>query len=571
MKFKGYAIALIWLSVSLATGCGGGGNINALSQSYKPVSGAQVVFSQVDEPQVQAGSGSLKLKINWPSRSQQSGKYIPAASDHIAVIITGSGLNNPRTTIIPYGQSTTTITSLPAGDKSAELQAVDSSDNILAHRKVNFTIVSGQTTQTTGIHMGVTIEDSGLTPQTITVPAGTLLYWYNNGTQAYAFSAAPAPFDGGTIEPDTYASFSFSDVGTFVYSAGAFAGTVEVTGAPRIDSLSPLNGLIGSSVTLQGAGFGIEQGDSSVEFSPNLQAAITSWSKTRIICTVPAGAATGPVRVNTALGTSNLNHSFTVNCRITGLNPAHGRINSAVTLSGDHFGATQGTSSVKFYNLAEAAITFWSESQIVCSVPASATTGDVTVRVAGIDSNTGQIFTVTPQITAYSPEIAAAGEKVTLLGNHFGATQGTSALSVAGVDAGTANTWSDSQIVFTVPEGALTGTIVVTVSGYPSNDDYTITLVPVPHITGISPAEGANVGDTVTLTGTGFGAYQGQASQILFNGYMVYTIPAWSDTQIVCTVPEGATTGEVTVTNDYQRTSPGFIYEILGSWEGDID
>src|SRR5262249_26514473 len=76
--------------------------------------------------------------------------------------------------------------------------------------------------------------------------------------------------------------------------------------------------------------------------------------------------------------------------------------------AGTNFGATQGTSSVKF-NGTTAAVTAWSATSIVATVPSAATTGNVVVRVSNLDSN-GSAFTVlpTPTITNLSPAAGAA-------------------------------------------------------------------------------------------------------------------------------------------------------------------
>jgi hypothetical protein len=65
-------------------------------------------------------------------------------------------------------------------------------------------------------------------------------------------------------------------------------------------------------------------------------------------------------------------------------------------------------------------------------------------------------------------------------------------------------------------------------------------------VTDVSPNLGA-VADSVTITGTGFGAAQG-ASTVAFNGTAVVTYTSWSDTSIVVVVPVGTTSGLVVVT-----------------------
>jgi hypothetical protein len=67
-----------------------------------------------------------------------------------------------------------------------------------------------------------------------------------------------------------------------------------------------------------------------------------------------------------------------------------------------------------------------------------------------------------------------------------------------------------------------------------------------PNITQINPASGP-VGTEVTIDGTNFGTSQG-TSVVKFNGSSATTYNSWSDTQVKCLVPTGATTGPVTVT-----------------------
>jgi len=78
---------------------------------------------------------------------------------------------------------------------------------------------------------------------------------------------------------------------------------------------------------------------------------------------------------------------------ITSLTPSSGQVGAQVRVIGTVFGNTQGTSSVHFNGKAATA-TSWSATQIVCAVPAGATTGPVTVTTAGGTSN-GATFTVT--------------------------------------------------------------------------------------------------------------------------------------------------------------------------------
>ena len=79
---------------------------------------------------------------------------------------------------------------------------------------------------------------------------------------------------------------------------------------------------------------------------------------------------------------------------IATLSPGSGPVGTEVTIDGTNFGVTQGTSVVKFNGTSATTYNFWSDTQIKCLVPASATTGPVTVTTAAGTSN-GMTFTVT--------------------------------------------------------------------------------------------------------------------------------------------------------------------------------
>src|SRR3984893_15148134 len=105
--------------------------------------------------------------------------------------------------------------------------------------------------------------------------------------------------------------------------------------------------------------------------------------------------------------------------------------------------------------------------------------------------------------------------------------------------------WSGTSIVTSVPTGAVTGNVVVTVGGQASNgSSFTVTTA-APSITNLSPSSGV-VGTAVVISGTNFGTTQG-TSTVTFAG--VQAAPtSWNGTSIVAPVPAGAVTGNVVVT-----------------------
>jgi IPT/TIG domain len=93
----------------------------------------------------------------------------------------------------------------------------------------------------------------------------------------------------------------------------------------------------------------------------------------------------------------------------------------------------------------------------------------VAFRAAG--SGTG----TSPNITSLSPIAGAAGAAVSISGTNFGSSQGTSTITFNGTPA-VATAWNSGSITATVPSGATTGNVAVTVNGVASNGvNFTVT------------------------------------------------------------------------------------------------
>jgi hypothetical protein len=78
-----------------------------------------------------------------------------------------------------------------------------------------------------------------------------------------------------------------------------------------------------------------------------------------------------------------------------------------------------------------------------------------------------------PTIKSLSPSSGQVGTQVTVRGNNFGVSQGTSTVTFNGVLA-SISSWGDSQIVATVPAGSATGSLVVTVAGQSASKKFTV-------------------------------------------------------------------------------------------------
>jgi hypothetical protein len=320
---------------------------------------------------------------------------------------------------------------------------------------------------------------------------------------------------------------------------GVTSNGVAFTVLPNI-SLSPLQGPVGTTVTISGTSFGATQGTSTVTFN-GTAVTPTSWSNTSIVASVPAAMPAGNIKVVVTVGGVPNTGSFVVTPAIISLSPNSGPTGTSLTITGTSFGATRGTSTVDFDSIV-ATPTSWSDSSITVPVPVNVGIGNVNVVVSvGDRPSNAAIFTVTFGITGIAPNSGPVGTSVTITGTNLGSTQGTSTVKFNGV-AATPTSWSTTQIVVPVPAAATSGPVVVTIGGV-SSPGITFTVTPV--ITSVSPTSGA-VGASVTIAGSGFGTTQG-TSTVTFNGSAA-TPTSWSSTSIVVPIPAAATSGPLVVT-----------------------
>jgi Glycosyl hydrolases family 31/Domain of unknown function (DUF5110)/IPT/TIG domain/NPCBM-associated, NEW3 domain of alpha-galactosidase/Carbohydrate binding module (family 6) len=192
---------------------------------------------------------------------------------------------------------------------------------------------------------------------------------------------------------------------------------------------------------------------------------------------------------------------------ITSASPASPDPGTPVTLTGENFGSSQGSSYLTLaqggtswgapYDGATLTITSWSDTSITFDLPPDSgpyplVPGPATVTVT-VDGETsaaqaisvGGTVTPAPVLSAVTPSTTTAGSSVTLTGQNFGSSQGSSYLTLAqgGTSWGapydgatlTITSWSDTSITFDLPpdSGSFplqpgTATITVTVGGQAS-------------------------------------------------------------------------------------------------------
>ena len=226
--------------------------------------------------------------------------------------------------------------------------------------------------------------------------------------------------------------------------------------------------------------------------------------------------------------------SYAANPTITAFSPTSGIVGTNVTIVGNDF---KDATSVTF-NGAPTGFTVNNTTSISAVVPEKATTGKISVTTPSGSVTSTASFTVLPVISKFTPTSGVVGDVVTVTGTAF-----TGATTVKfGYVTAEFTVSSYKTILATVPAGAPTGKILVTTPSGSASSAANFKVLP--DIVSFAPVSG-KVGTTVTITGTSFTGttavkFNGVASSFTVNGAE----------SITATVPLGATTGKITVTND---------------------
>lgn len=294
--------------------------------------------------------------------------------------------------------------------------------------------------------------------------------------------------------------------------AGALTGAITITTptgtatsaaaftiltSPAITSFNPASGAIGTTVIISGANF---TGITGVRFN-GVPAGFAIDSLNQITTTVPAGATTGRISVNTASVTNTSTANFTVTALpvIGAFNPALGAAGTPVVITGANLA---GTTAVAF-NGVPAAFTADSDAQITAVVPAGATTGPITVTQPAGSVASVASFTVVevPFIAGFTPASGPAGASVAINGNNLTGTTNVTFNGVAAAFIVNAAT----QITATVPVGATTGLIAVRKPGAAATSAASFEIIDGPDNDAFAAAEVIS-GDSGTVGGSNIGA-----------------------------------------------------------------
>lgn len=272
------------------------------------------------------------------------------------------------------------------------------------------------------------------------------------------------------------------------------------TQPPTITSFSPMNGPIGTKVTIVGTYFA-ETGltDNTVTIGGAL-ATVVSATATELQVTVPDTAVTGRITVQTVAGKSTSKVDFTVSkVPLTPTNLTAIAVSSTqINLS---WGASNEASGYNIYRTTTPGVTVTAANKLAAS-PVAATLHSDT----GLTTGTAYYYVVTavnangeskpsaevsatptspppapPTITGFSPTNGIVGSTVTITGTNYSTIATNNTVAFNGV-AALVNAATTTTLTATVPVGATTGFITVTTAAGTAKSATAFTVLTPPDV-----------------------------------------------------------------------------------------
>jgi len=517
--------------------------------------------------------GSVAATVNVTATSQLFATVPAGAVTGPISVSTSIGTNTTSSNFVVSGSAVITGFT-PAIGPTGSVVVIEGGDFTSASA-VKFNGVNASFSATAASQIHATVPTTATTgPISVTTPNGTVTTSSNFVVSGLApIVTGFSPIGGKAGDPVVLTGLNFTTATNVAFNgtnaafavtsdtqisaivpASATTGPIRVinpggtnaTGSnfiigPFITGFSPASAQVGSEVVVDGLNF---LDVTNVAFTSAAggftnASAVSIVADTQLRATVPVGATNGPIRVISPTGTNVTSSNLTVFVLapvITDFTPTNGLPGSTVTLNGANF---LGATNVSFGGVT-ASFNVTADSQIAATVPATATTGPISVSTPGGSVTSSAPFYLPPRLTTVSPTTGVVGTAVTLMGTNF---TGVTSVTFAGANSTTVSapitSLGATQLVVLVPTNAIAGLVTVTTPGgvIASTGNFTVT----PRVDGFTPLLGP-VGTTVTVSGRSFT----NATAVRFNGVSA-GFSSVTDTQLVAVVPAGASTGPLTV------------------------
>lgn len=319
---------------------------------------------------------------------------------------------------------------------------------------------------------------------------------------------------------------------TTTYGTSNTVDSFTVIGAGAyVDAFFPAVGNAGDEISIHGANF---TGVTGVQFAGKPGVNLFVQSDSVIKVSAPSGVATGPLTVLSPKGNFTTPTNFFVPPAVTGFSPPSGRAGTNLVVRGANL---LGATGVSIGGVAAVSVIATNNTNLHAVVPVGVRTGSVRVTTPAGSALTSSNFTVPPVLTGFSPAFGAPGTNVVLTGANLNEGQPVVRFGSA---TGTVSQVSFDQLTVAVPAGAVTGPISVTTTNGSFTTATNFLLPPV--VSGFSPTNSAP-GSAVTILGTNFLG----VTNVSFHGLAAVFTPPTSNQVLVAVVPEGVTTGPVSV------------------------
>jgi hypothetical protein len=345
-----------------------------------------------------------------------------------------------------------------------------------------------------------------------------------------------------------------AESGRFVLAAGTdeteSPETFRVTERlppPVVRSVDPSTAAPGTEITIRGDNFAARPSDNAVRVGavPMVVRAGDSGSL-RVI--IPDGAASGPVFVRTAGGEARSGGDLAIGARLSvrEIIPTAIAPGGHVLLRGAGFAPTAALDHVTLGGR-QVRVVRATATELEVEVPIDGTSGTIAVEISGAGRyETAQRLFVGPApiVRVMEPTSGPPGARVTLRGDHFGSDASRVTVTFGAANAAVVSA-APTALVVTVPEGAASGHVAVTAAGVgPVLSPTEFRAMAAVSVARVDP-RACDIGERVTLTGTGFSAVAAENTVQL--GSVIARVVSASPTELVVEVPEGARSGNWTV------------------------
>jgi large repetitive protein len=196
-----------------------------------------------------------------------------------------------------------------------------------------------------------------------------------------------------TDEAGETAEYVYDDLGNITAIRRYGADAVAVV------EFSPRRGTPGMAVTIFGSGFGAAPADNVVRFN-GTEATVVAATPTQLQVTVPPGATTGPVSVQSPKGLASSGEPFEITDpaslpTIAAFAPTIGAPGTQVTITGTNFDPRPGLTRVDF-NQTQAVVAGVTPTSLTATVPAEAGSGKVRVVTPAGAATSSEDFIIPP-------------------------------------------------------------------------------------------------------------------------------------------------------------------------------